>query len=139
MIATKDYKGIVLFGFDNGKIAKVPLEAYATKTNRRKLTKAYCEKFTLSDIAFTTEDKEFIIKSSSGRMLLLHSALLNLKPTRNTQGVAVLKLKKGHRLFSITEYKEGTFSKPSRYRTKSLPALGALPSAEDTSEQLSII
>ena len=57
MIATKDYKGIVLFGFDNGKIAKVPLEAYATKTNRRKLTKAYCEKFTLSDIAFTTEDK----------------------------------------------------------------------------------
>ena len=139
MIATKDYKGIILFAFDNGKIAKVPLDAYATKTNRRKLTKAYCEKFTLADIAFTPEDREFIITASSGRMLLLHSGLLSLKPTRNTQGVAVLKLKKGQRLFSIKDYVEGTFSKPSRYRTKNLPALGALPSAEDTSEQLSII
>ncbi|MCR5653425.1 MAG: topoisomerase IV [Ruminococcus sp.] len=139
MIATKDYKGIILFGFDNGKIAKVPLSAYETKTNRKKLTKAYCEKYNIADIAFATEDSEFIVSASSGRMLLLHSALLNLKTTRNTQGVAVLRLKKGHRLFSIKEYAEGTFSKPSRYRTKSLPALGALPSPDDTSEQLSII
>lgn len=139
MIATKDYKGIILFGFENGKVAKVPLSAYETKTNRKKLTKAYCEKYTIADIAFSTEDKEFVISASSGRMLLLHSALLNLKTTRNTQGVAVLRLKKGHRLFSIEEYTEGRFSKPSRYRTKSLPALGALPSPDDTSEQLSII
>ncbi|MBQ5398865.1 MAG: topoisomerase IV [Ruminococcus sp.] len=139
MIATKDYKGFLLFGFDNGKIAKVPLESYATKTNRKKLTKAYCEKFTLSDIAFSLEDKEFVISSSSGRRLLLHTGLLNLKTSRNTQGVAVLKLKKGHRLLGIKEYVEGTFSKPSRYRTRNLPALGALPSAEDSSEQLSII
>ena len=139
MIATKDYKGILLFAFDNGKIAKVPLEAYITKTNRKKLTKAYCEKFTLADVAFTLEDKEFVVKASTGRMLLLHSGILSLKTTRNTQGVAVLKLKKGHRLDSLTEYKEGSFSKPSRYRTKSLPALGALPSAEDTAVQLSII
>ncbi len=139
MIATKDYKGIILFGFENGKVAKVPLSAYETKTNRKKLTKAYCEKFDIADIAFAKEDKEFVISASSGRMLLLHSALLNLKTTRNTQGVAVLRLKKGHRLFSIKEYEEGRFSKPSRYRTKSLPALGALPSPDDTSEQLSII
>lgn len=139
MIATKDYKGFVLFGFENGKIAKVPLESYATKTNRKKLTKAYCDKFPLADIAFSTEDKEFVISSSSGRMLLLHTGILNLKTSRSTQGVAVLRLKKGHRLFSIKEYKEGTFSKPSRYRTRNLPALGALPSAEDTSEQLSIL
>lgn len=139
MIATKDYKGFLLFGFDNGKIAKVPLDSYATKTNRKKLTKAYCEKFTLSDIAFSLEDKEFVISSSSGRRLLLHTGLLNLKTSRNTQGVAVLKLKKGHRLLGIKEYVEGTFSKPSRYRTRNLPALGALPSAEDSSEQLSII
>ncbi len=139
MIATKDYKGFVLFGFENGKIAKVPLESYATKTNRKKLTKAYSDKFPLSDIAFSLEDKEFVISSSAGRMLLLHSGVLNLKTSRSTQGVAVLRLKKGHRLFSIKEYVEGTFSKPSRYRTRSLPALGALPSAEDSSEQLSIL
>ena len=139
MIATKDYKGILLVGFENGKIAKIPLEAFATKTNRKKLTKAYSDKSPLADICFTTEDREFIITSSSGRMLLLHSGVLNLKTSRNTQGVGVLKLKKGHRLMGITVYTDGKFSKPSRYRTKSLPALGALPSAEDTSEQLSII
>ena len=139
MIATKDYKGFLLFGFENGKIAKVPLESFATKTNRKKLTKAYCDKFPLADIAFSKEDKEFVISSSSGRMLLLHTGVLNLKTSRSTQGVAVLRLKKGHRLFSIREYVEGTFSKPSRYRTRNLPALGALPSPEDSSEQLSII
>ena len=139
MIATKDYKGFLLFGFENGKIAKVPLESFATKTNRKKLMKAYSDKSPLADITFATEAKEYIISSSSGRMLLLHTGMINLKASRTTQGVAVLKLKKGHRLFSITEYKEGTFSKPARYRTRNLPALGALPSAEDTSEQLSII
>ncbi len=139
MVATKDYKGFLLFGFENGKIAKVPLDAYATKTNRKKLTKAFCDKFVLSDIAFSKEDREFIISSSSGRMLLLHTGVLNLKASRTTQGVSVMKLKKGHRLFSIRAYEEGTFSKPSRYRTKNLPALGALPSSDDTSEQLSLI
>ncbi|MGN1130562.1 MAG: DNA gyrase subunit A, partial [Ruminococcus sp.] len=139
MIATKDYKGFLLFGFENGKIAKVPLESFATKTNRKKLTKSYSDKSPLADIAFATEDKEYVISSSSGRMLLLHTGMINLKASRTTQGVAVLKLKKGHRLFGITEYKDGTFSKPARYRTRNLPALGALPSAEDTSEQLSII
>lgn len=139
MVVTKDYKGFLLFGFENGKIAKVPLESYATKTNRKKLTKAFSDKSPISDIAYSREDKEFVISASSGRMLLLHTGVLNLKTSRATQGVAVLRLKKGHRLFSIKEYEEGRFSKPSRYRTKNLPALGALPSAEDSSEQLSII
>lgn len=139
MVVTKDYKGFLLFGFENGKIAKVPLESYATKTNRKKLTKAFSDKSPISDIAYSREDKEFVISASSGRMLLLHTGVLNLKTSRATQGVAVLRLKKGHRLFSIKEYEEGRFSKPSRYRTKNLPALGALPSTEDSSEQLSII
>lgn len=139
MIATKDYKGFLLFGFENGKVAKVPLESYATKTNRKKLTKAYCDKFPIADIAFSSEDKEFVLTASSGRMLLLHTGILNLKTSRATQGVAVMRMKKGHRLFSIKEYEEGRFSKPSRYRTKNLPALGALPSPDDNSEQLSFI
>ncbi len=139
MVATKDYKGFLLFCFENGKIAKVPLESYATKTNRKKLTKAYCDKFPISDIAFSKEDKEFVITASSGRMLLLHTGVLNLKTSRATQGVAVMRLKKGHRLFKIEEYTEGRFSKPSRYRTKNLPALGALPSPDDNSVQLSLV
>lgn len=140
MVATKDYKGMLLFAFENGKAAKVPLEAYATKTNRKKLTGAYSDKSPLSGMLFLEDDREVLFKASSGRMLLVHTGALSLKTTRSTQGVAVMKLKKGHRLFEISEYKEGTFAKPQRYRTRSLPALGALPSNEDTSdEQLSLL
>lgn len=140
MVATKDYKGILLFAFENGKAAKVPLEAYATKTNRKKLTGAYSDKSPLSGIIYLQDDREVLFKASSGRMLLVHTGALSLKSTRSTQGVAVMKLKKGHRLFEISEYKEGTFVKPQRYRTRSMPALGALPSNEDTSdEQLSLL
>ena len=140
MVATKDYKGILLFAFENGKAAKVPLEAYATKTNRKKLTGAYSDKSPLSGMLYLEDDREVLFKASSGRMLLVHTGALSLKTTRSTQGVAVMKLKKGHRLFEISEYKEGSFAKPQRYRTRSLPALGALPSNEDTTdEQLSLL
>ena len=140
MVATKDYKGMLLFAFENGKLAKVPLEAYQTKTNRKKLTGAYSDKSPLAGMVFFTEDKEFLLKASSGRMLLIHSGAINLKTTRSTQGVAVMKLKKGHRLFEISEYVEGTFAKPQRYRTKTLPTLGAMPANEDsTDEQLTLI
>ena len=140
MVATKDYKGMLLFAFENGKLAKVPLEAYQTKTNRKKLTGAYSDKSPLAGMVFFTDDKEFLLKASSGRMLLIHSGAINLKTTRSTQGVAVMKLKKGHRLFEISEYVEGTFAKPQRYRTKTLPTLGAMPANEDsTDEQLTLI
>ena len=140
MVATKDYKGMLIFAFENGKVAKVPLEAYATKTNRKKLTAAYSDKSPLVAMLWLNEDKEVQFTASSGRMLLVHTGALSLKTTRSTQGVAVMKLKKGHRVFALSEYKEGTFAKPQRYRTRSLPALGALPSNDDKNdEQLSLI
>lgn len=140
MVATKDYKGMLLFAFENGKAAKIPLESYATKNNRKKLTGAYSDKSPLMSALFLDEDKEVIFKSSSGRMLLVHTGAVSLKTTRSSQGVAVLKLKKGQRLFEIKEYKEGTFTKPQRFRTRSLPALGAMPTGDDTpNEQLSLL
>lgn len=140
MVATKDYKGMLLFAFENGKAAKVPLESYATKTNRKKLTGAYSDKSPLVGLLYMPEDEEVLFKASSGNMLLVHTGALALKTTRSTQGVAVLKPKKGHRLFSIERYKEGTFTNPKRYRTGSLPARGALPVNDDSKdEQLSLI
>lgn len=140
MVVTKDYKGMLLFAFENGKAAKVPLESYATKTNRKKLTGAYSDKSPLVGLLYIPEDEEVLFKASSGNMLLVHTGALALKTTRSTQGVAVLKPKKGHRLFSIERYKDGTFTNPKRYRTSSLPARGALPVNEDTKdEQLSLI
>lgn len=140
MVVTKDYKGMLLFAFENGKAAKVPLESYATKTNRKKLTGAYSDKSPLVGLLYMTEDEEVLFKASSGNMLLVHTGALALKTTRSTQGVAVLKPKKGHRLFSIERYKDGTFTNPKRYRTGSLPARGALPVNDDSKdEQLSLI
>lgn len=140
MVATKDYKGMLLFAFENGKAAKVPLESYSTKTNRKKLTGAYSDKSPLVGLLYIPEDEEVLFKASSGNMLLVHTGALALKTTRSTQGVAVLKPKKGHRLFSIERYKDGTFTNPKRYRTSSLPARGALPVNDDSKdEQLSLI
>lgn len=140
MVVTKDYKGMLLFAFENGKAAKVPLESYATKTNRKKLTGAYSDKSPLVGLLYIPEDEEVLFKASSGNMLLVHTGALTLKTTRSTQGVAVLKPKKGHRLFSIERYKDGTFTNPKRYRTGSLPARGALPVNDDSKdEQLSLI
>lgn len=140
MVVTKDYKGMLLFAFENGKAAKVPLESYATKTNRKKLTGAYSDKSPLVGLLYIPEDEEVLFKASSGNMLLVHTGALALKTTRSTQGVAVLKPKKGHRLFSIERYKDGTFTNPRRYRTGSLPARGALPVNDDSKdEQLSLI
>ena len=140
LVATKDYKGLLLFAFENGKAAKVPLEAYATKTNRKKLTGAYSDKAPITAMLWLDEDKEVLFSASSGRMLLIHTGVLALKATRTTQGVAVMKLKKGQQLIGVKAYAEGTFVKPQRYRTRSLPGLGALPTGEDKGEeQLSLI
>ena len=138
MAVTIDYKGYMLFFFENGKLAKVDLSAYETKTNRKKLIKAYCEKFPLAAIRQITEDCELVVQSTAGRILLLNTGAVSPKTTKDTQGVAVMTLKKGHRLSSVRDYKEGEFVKPARYRTRSLPAAGALLSAEDAGEQLTL-
>lgn len=138
MAVTTDYKGYMLFFFENGKLAKVDLSAYETKTNRKKLIKAYCEKFPLAAIRQITEDCELVVQSTAGRTLLLNTGAVSPKTTKDTQGVAVMTLKKGHRLSSVRDYKEGEFVKPARYRTRSLPAAGALLSAEDAGEQLTL-
>jgi len=131
MVVTKDYEGFVMFGFENGKVAKVSLRSYETKNNRKKLANAYSDKLPLADILFITEDCDIVITSTSGRMLLLHSGAIPLKSTRNTQGVAAMRLKKGYVLMKLEKYVEGRFVNPKRYRSKTLPTLGSLPSGEE--------
>lgn len=131
MVVTKNYEGFLIFGFENGKLAKIPLNAYATKTNRRKLTGAYSDKSPLADMLFIEEDCDIVLTSSSGRMLLLHSGAVTLKTTRSTQGISAMKMKKGQRLLKLEIYEEGRFVNPSRYRSKTIPTLGALPSGEE--------
>lgn len=136
MIVTDDYAGNVLFVFENGKAAKVELSAYSTKTNRKKLIKAYSDKSPVASICHLPEDRELVIISSAGRHLLINTACLSSKTTKDTAGVAVMTLKKGHRVVTARDYVEGEFAKPYRYRSKNLPAAGALLSSEDMGEQL---
>lgn len=138
MAVTTDYKGFMLFFFENGKLAKIDLSAYETKTNRKKLIKAYCEKFPVVNMFCVTEDKEYVMKSTSGRILLLNTGAIAVKTTKDSMGVLVMTLKKGHRVSSVKEYTDGEFVKPARYRTRTLPAAGATLSADDVGEQLTL-
>lgn len=138
MAVTSDYKGYMLFVFENGKAAKVSMESYATKTNRKKLIKAYSDKSPLVSAMYITEDTEVAVVSTAGRTLLLNTGAISVKTTKDTAGVNVMTLKKYHTVQSVRLYKEGEFAKPHRYRTKTLPAAGALLSAEDTAEQLTL-
>lgn len=139
MAITRDYEGSMLFCFDNGKIAKVQMDAYATKTNRRKLLAAYSDKASLVAAIYAPEDGEYLLTSSAGKMLLVHSGALQSKTTKNTQGVAVMTLRRNHRVIRFEPYEEGSLQKPFRYRAKSLPAAGAMPAAEETQgEQLEL-
>ena len=139
MIPTKDYKGYVFFFFENGKTAKVPLESYATKTNRKKLTGAYSDKDKLGAVVYAESDEcEIMVKSSSGRILIFKSSDLLAKTSRNTQGVALFKLKKGHRVMTAEVYKEGMLSSPDRYRAKSIPSMGQLPRGDESGEQMKL-
>ncbi len=137
MGVTKDYSGFMLFFFENGKIAKVEMSAYQTKTNRRKLINAYGDKSPLVTALQLEEDCEILLTASSGRMLLIHTGQILPKTTKSTQGVAAMTLKKGQRLISAKVYNEGDLQNPTRYKKK-IPATGALPNAEEMTEQLEL-
>ena len=138
MAVTKDYAGYMVFFFENGKAAKVDMTAYATKTNRRKLLGAYNDKSPVVAIASIREDGEFLLTSSQGRMLLVHTGAIQSKTTRSTQGVAVMTFRKGSRLLKAEKFEEDMLKNPNRYR-KNIPAAGSLPAAEETAgEQLKL-
>lgn len=132
----REYKGYMIFAFENGKVAKVDISAYQTKTNRKKLIKAYSSKAPLAAVKYIEEDAELVLTSSNGRMLILNTGAISPKSTKDTIGVAVMTQKKNHHLESMHYYKEGEFEKAWRFRTKNLPAAGALPSPADNAAQI---
>lgn len=135
MVLTADYSGHMLFFFANGKCAKIPLSAYATKQNRRKLLRAYSDKAPLALIHYLPEETELAIRTSAGRMLLVGTAQIPEKTTRDSQGVAVVTLKKNQNITSAVPVESLALANPHRYRVRSLPAAGALLRPEDEGEQ----
>lgn len=139
MIPVKEYYGYIMFFFENGKVAKVDISAYETKTNRKKLIKAFSDKSPVVAIRYIDSDKQFVLSTTAGRYLIFNTGAVSPKTTKDTQGVAVMTLKKGHKLCKVEDFTDEMFVKPSRYRTKTLPSTGSLLSAEDTGEQLKMI
>ena len=126
-----DYKGFALFFFANGKVAKVPLSAYETKTNRRKLTGAYSDKSPLVKVMALTADEQIVLYSTDGRAAIFTSAQLLPKTTRNTQGVAVMTLKRRAELKDAVLLEGSGIVNDSRYRTRTIPSAGAILREED--------
>ena len=137
-VVTTDYQGDALFFFENGKVSKVPLSAYETKTNRKKLQKAYSDKSPLVYLSVPAEGGEYVLTSSQKRKLIFNPAMIASKTTRDNQGVAVMTLKKNGFVEKVEPLRENTFVAPHRYRTKTLPAAGMTVREEDLGEQLTL-
>ena len=130
-----NYQGFMLFVYENGKAAKVELSAYATKSNRKKLTGAYSDKSPLKAAFLMTEDAQLVLYSTEGRALIFSTAQLAPKTSRDTQGVAVLSLKKKALLHRAVPLEASGIVNASRYRTKTIPAAGALLKDEDSGNE----
>ncbi len=138
MIATKDYSGNVLFFFRNGKLAKIPLSSYQTKTNRKKLTKAYSDISEVCKLFFEQKSNEYLIISNNKRYLIVDSSLISIKSTRTSQGVNIIKLNKNCFVENVKLYKDGDIYNSHKFRTKNIPARGVIPKAEDLGYQLKL-
>ena len=138
MAVTGDYSGFMLFAFKGGKIAKVDMASYKTLTNRKKLLKAYSGKDELIDIMYLTQDCELHLTSTDGRVLLVSTAMLSLKTTKDTAGVSAMTMRKGKFLSDMKIFAEGSLERAHRYRSRALPAAGKILSADDVGEQLEL-
>lgn len=135
VVLAGSYQGFVLFCFENGKLAKVPLSAYETKTNRRKLTGAYSDKSPVKSVLSFEEDTQIALYSSDGRALVVSTALMSPKTTRNTIGVSVLTLRKKAVLDRVLPFDDSGIVNAARYRSKNIPAAGAVLKDEDVSQK----
>ena len=137
MTETKDYKGFMIFVFQNGRISKVPLSSYETKTNRKKLIKAYCEKYPLHTVLHIKEETELLLKSTNGRMLIVNTASIPAKTTKDNGGIGVMTQKKGQQILEVSLY-DGSLIGDHRYRTRNLPAAGSKKPAGEDAEQATL-
>lgn len=136
MAATTDYAGYLLVFFKNGKCAKVEMNAYQTKLNRKKLIHAYSAAAEPVAMFHIEQDGEFVLTASNNRTLIADSRLISPKTTKDTAGVHVMTLKSKTFLDHVTIYQEGMFEQPSHYRTKNLPAAGSFLRDADDHRQL---
>ena len=135
-IVAKDYTGFLLFCFDNGKVAKVPMSAYETKTNRKKLINAFSDKQTLVDIMYFTENTDIVLISNVNRAVVVNTSQISEKTTKNSIGVQVQTLKKNQTVKSCITLEAAQLENSSKFRTKNIPAAGSFLKENDIAQQL---
>lgn len=136
-VTTVDYSGYMIFFFENGKAAKIPLKAYETKTNRRKLAKAFSDKSPLIAAVYTAEDSDILLRTSSGHALVFNTGMILPKTTRDSQGVQVINLRKKATLEAAILVTEENSAELEKYRVKSVPSAGKPAKELGDSNQLS--
>lgn len=136
-VTTVDYSGYMIFFFENGKAAKIPLKAYETKTNRRKLAKAFSDKSPLIAAVYTAEDSDILLRTSSGHALVFNTGMILPKTTRDSQGVQVINLRKKAALEAAILVTEENSAELEKYRVKSVPSAGKPAKELGDSNQLS--
>ncbi|MBR1864339.1 MAG: topoisomerase IV [Ruminococcus sp.] len=137
MVETVDYSGHLLFVYENGKCAKVPLNVYETKTNRKKLANAYCEKSKLVAIFKLTDNVNIMLRTTNGRAMMFDTALLLPKTTRNTQGVQVMTLKGKNAAVSKAYIVSGEAAAGlGKFRSKTIPVAGCLDKDLEDPDQM---
>ena len=137
-VVTKDYSGFLLFVFENGKAAKIPLSAYETKTNRKKLINAFSDKADLVQIMHFTENADVVLVSNVNRALVVNTSQIPEKTTKNTIGVAVQTLKKNQTVKSVLLLEKAQLENPAKFRTKNIPAAGSFLRENDIAQQLTL-
>lgn len=134
-VVTDNYRGMMVYAFKNGKVAKVPLEAYATKTNRKKLINAYSDKSPLINAVYINEDTDICLISENDKILVVNTEIITLKTTKNTQGIQVMKFKKNTWLKSMSKASDAALANQKSYRAKNIPSSGSFAKEEDASVQ----
>ena len=130
-----DYSGHLLYVYENGKVAKIPVKSFDTKSNRRRLTGAYCDKSPLVSVLHLPEEGEAVLYSTDSRALVVSTAAVAAKATRSSQGVVVMSLKKNKKVKKAVLLAESGIVNVARYRTRTLPAAGALLKEEDSPDK----
>ncbi len=139
-VVTDNYAGHLLFAFENGKIARIPLQSYATKTNRKKLVSAYSDISPLVDVLYINGETELAVSSTNDRILVVATDQIPTKTTKSSQGVQVLKCKKGCKLKYMKKAAEAGFADPAVYRTKTIPVAGSfMKNADKPVQQLTLL
>ncbi len=138
-VNTTDYTGYMIFVFENGKVAKVPLDSYETKTNRKKLANAYSGKAKLVKMFWIKDNVNIMLRTTNGRAMIFDTSLLMPKASRETIGVQAMICKARstvEKAFILTDEKTAELSK---YRSKTIPVAGSFAKEIEDPDQMSLI